>query len=157
NATAWLSVPPVPASNVFLLPRTAKVRFQSANNGNGTATLSFRAWDGTAGTATKLFAVSATGAAHALSAEQTTARMAVQRLNPPPPWTGGGASVTPVTPGSYSLNSSSPAGDTVTTVFGAYFNDIDANPVGIAITALTGTTSGTWQYSRDDGLTWNKI
>ncbi len=69
---------------------------------------------------------------------------------PAPAWSGSGAALTPVVP------TITPSGDTVASVFAAYFQDPNVT-VGIAVSGVTGTTNGTWQYSTDDGNTWNSL
>jgi hypothetical protein len=52
-------------------------------------------------------------------------------------------------------NATNPAGDTVAAVFGAFYNvDVSGAKAGIAVTGLTGSTGGVWQYSLDGGTTW---
>ena len=67
GSTMWTPMPAVSETSAFLLPSTASFRFMSASNGHGTATLTFRAWDGTAGTADKSFANADNGGATASS------------------------------------------------------------------------------------------
>ncbi len=57
-----------------------------------------------------------------------------------------------------SMGDQNPSGDTIAELLGTSVSDPDAGALGgIAITALTGTTNGTWQYSMDDGATWQPI
>ncbi|MFO0878188.1 MAG: tandem-95 repeat protein [Gemmataceae bacterium] len=52
-------------------------------------------------------------------------------------------------------NSIQHPGDTVATLLGQRFSDIDPGAVrGIAVVGLTGTSSGLWQFSVNAGLTW---
>jgi len=120
------------------------------SNQHGAATLTFRAWDGTAGSADKLFAVAATGGTTSISSTEAAASLTVNAINHAPTWTGTGPALTPVVP------NSTPPGNSIASVFGPYFTDLDGNSPGIAITTLTGTTSGAWQYS-SDGIHWNAI
>ncbi len=66
---------------------------------------------------------------------------------PAPAWIGTGAVLTPVVP------NTTPAGNTVANVFSAYFADPGVT-VGIAVSGVTGTKNGTWQYSTDGGTNW---
>ena len=61
NGTIWTALPALPASSAFLLPSNALVRFDPANTlaANGSATLTYLAWDPTARTADTLFALAA--------------------------------------------------------------------------------------------------
>jgi hypothetical protein len=140
---------PVP-SVARLLPSTALVRYLSGPHQSGQATLSYCAWDQSAGTAGSLVAAGPTGGATALSSTQATATLTVPAVHRAPVWTGSGAALTPVLTGAGNA-----AGDTVAAVFGAFFNvDVSGTTPGIAVTALTGSTSGVWQYSVDGGTTW---
>src|SRR5262249_2503468 len=44
----------------------------------------------------------------------------------------------------------------VSDLIGAWVIDVDGNSVGIAVSGLTNTTHGTWQYSQD-GVSWQAI
>src|SRR5262249_40860919 len=63
-------------------------------------------------------------------------------------WSGSGAALTPVVPGT------TPAGDTVASIFGSYFRAAPSATMGIAVTAVSGPKNGQWQYSIDGGTTW---
>ncbi|HKI34658.1 MAG TPA: RHS repeat-associated core domain-containing protein, partial [Gemmataceae bacterium] len=149
NGTTWQALPAVSESSGLLLAWNAWVRFAPALHQTGPANLTYRAWDQTAGTSGRLFGISVTGGATALSATEATATLTVNHVNHAPVWVGGPVAFTPVLPGT-----TNPAGDSVTGVFGASFTDIDPNTTpGIAVTSLTGTNRGTWQYSTN-GTTW---
>ena len=114
--------------------------------------MTYRAWDQTQGASGKLFAISATGGATAFSATEATVTLTITHVNHAPTWSGSGAALTPVLPGT-----NNPAGDSVASVFGSFFHDIDGNGVGVAVTGLTGTSGGVWQYSLDGGATWTNF
>jgi hypothetical protein len=146
----WQSMGAVSESLVRLLPGTAQLRYVPGPHQSGQATLSYRAWDQTAGTAGSLFVVSGTGGATSLSSTEATATLTVPAVHRAPVWTGRGAALTPVL-----SNATNPAGDTIAAVFGTYYNvDVSGTTPGIAVTALTGSTGGVWQYSLDGGTTW---
>jgi hypothetical protein len=44
----------------------------------------------------------------------------------------------------------------VASVFGSYFEDPGV-PVGIAVSGVSGTKNGQWQYSTDGGTTWQNL
>ena len=140
----------VSPTSALLLPGSASLRFVPTANQSGSATLSWYAWDGTQGTAgTQGFAISGTGLATALSSAIASATLTVNpsQATPAPAWSGSGATLTPVVP------TTAPTGDTVANVFGSYFQS-PGSTVGIAVSGVTGTTNGTWQYSIDDGTSW---
>jgi len=136
-------------SSALLLPSTALVRFVPAVNQTGPATLTYRAWDQTAGTSGSLFAITSTGGASAFSTTAAIATLTVKGAKAGPAWFGSSAALTPVLP-----FPNKPIGDTVASVFGPYFA---GTATGIAVTALTGTADGTWQFSTDKGATWTAI
>jgi hypothetical protein len=152
---AWQAVPTTAA---LLLPRSASLRFQPAVDQAGTATLTWRAWDQTQGGARSAYTITDTGGPFAFSMATAMATLTVTPSQQPPGWTGSGAALTPVLPGTYSPTGSQPPGDTVAAIFGAYFADgaNSANPA-IAVTALTGTTNGTWQFQLAGSSTWTSF
>jgi len=146
---SWQAVGTVSASGALLLSSTALVRFVPAVNQTGPATLTYRAWDQTAGTSGSLFAIASTGGASAFSTTAATATLTVKPGKAGPAWFGSGAVLTPVLP-----FPNKPAGDPVASVFGPYFA---GTATGIAVTALIGTADGAWQFSTDHGTTWTAI
>ena len=154
NGVSWTTLPSVSESSAFLLPGTASLQFvptvQLDSATLTPATLTYRAWDQTAGTPATLFAVTATAGTTSISSAELTAKIPVIFVNHAPTWVGSGASFPVGSPGITPLT-----GSTVMNVFGAYFNDADGNNVGVAIVEVgaTGTAGGTWEYSTD-GTHW---
>ena len=94
----------------------------------------------------------------AFSSTAATAALNVNFVKQAPTWAPGvSAAFTPVLGFSSSNPTPNPSGDLVSTVFGSAFVDAASLPVGIAITALTGTNVGVWQYSTNGGATWANI
>ncbi|RCK38500.1 hypothetical protein TH25_25545 [Thalassospira profundimaris] len=123
-------------------------------NDNGeTATLSFKAWDTTTGTAsTNTVAstadTSTTGGTSAFSTGTASASLVVSDVNDAPTVTNG-ASVTLTGTNEDTTSSATLVSSMLTS---AGYNDVDSGASsGIAITGLTG--NGTWQYSTD-GNNW---
>ncbi len=157
STSAWLTVPAsVSATSALLLPSTAQLHFVPKADQTGTASLSWLAWDGTQGTAGQTFNASVTGGATAFSSNTATASLTITPATSPPApaWVGTGALLTPVLPGS-TATTITPS--QVSTVFGPYFSDPSATTIGIAITGLSGTKSGTWKFSTDSGMTWTTM
>jgi hypothetical protein len=159
NGATWTALPSVSSSLAFLLPSAAQLRFQPANNlaanTNGSATLTYVAWDETAGAADKTFALTSQGGASAFSAASATASMPINFVKQAPTWLSGtSANFTPVLGLSTSNPTPNPAGDTVAAVFGNAYHDAAGAPVGVAISAQNGTSVGVWQYSTNNGTTW---
>ncbi len=144
----WQTVPAVSATAALLLQRGAALRFVPTPNQLGTATLTWVAWDQTQGTAGAQFNSTASGGATAFSSASATATLNISAASghQAPAWNGSGAALTPVAP-----NATNPPGDTVADVFGPFFAD-PGTPVGIAVTGLSGTGNGTWQYF--NGTQW---
>jgi trimeric autotransporter adhesin len=157
STSAWLTVPAsVSATSALLLPSTAQLHFVPKADQTGTASLSWLAWDGTQGTAGQTFNASVTGGATAFGSTTATATLTINPVTPAPApaWVGSGAVLTPVLPGS-TLNTITPS--QVSIVFGPFFSDPSATTIGIAITGLSGTKSGTWKFSTDGGTTWTTM
>jgi hypothetical protein len=149
----WRSVPAsLSEASALLLPSTALLRFDPTVNRSGTATLSWLAWDGTARNEPE---ASATGGASAFSSTSARATLTITASQHPPAWSGSGAALTPVVPGTTSTTN--PQGNTVASVFAAYFEDPSATSVGIAVSGVTGAKDGTWMYSTDGGTTWKNL
>jgi hypothetical protein len=140
-----------------LLPITASLQFVPVVQPPGStdtapATLTFRAWDQTAGTTATLFSISSTGGASSISTAEVTASLPVKFVKHAPTWIGSGASLTAELPGS-----TNPPGDTVAAIFGNSFQDADGRGPGVAIVGVTGKGDGFWQYSRDGGASWTSF
>jgi hypothetical protein len=149
----WQNVPAsLSDASVLLLPGTALLRFDPTVNNSGTATVTWDAWEGTQCTSAQQgFAITLTGGATAFSSTSATATLAVTPSKHLPAWSGNGPVLTPVLPGNSNLS-----GDTVASVFGSYFKAASA-PVGIAVSAVSGTKNGQWQCSTDGGTTWQSL
>lgn len=149
--TGWQAVPAtISAASSLLLPPGATLRFVPTPNQAGTATLTCVAWDRTQGASgVKGFDSTTAGGASAFSSISATATLTIIPAvgHQAPAWNGSGAVLAPVAPSA--LN---PPGDTVAAIFGTFFAD-PGTIVGIAVTGLTGTTNGMWQYF--DGTNWN--
>ena len=155
NGSTWTALPSVSSTSAFLLSSVTQVRFQPADNlptnTNGSAALTYLAWDETTGVADTTFALTSVGGASAFSTAAATASMAVNFVKPAPTWlSGASAGSTPVV----GFPNSNAAGDTVAAVFGSAFRDSPSISVGVAITAQSGTADGGWQYSTDGGSSW---
>ncbi len=140
------------AAAALLLAPKAMLRFVPAPHQSGMASLTWLAWDQTAGSAGQVVAATATGGATPFSA---AAGAAVLTITPTggqqaPAWNGSGAALTPVVPGQPQPS------DTVAAVFSPYFADPGVT-VGIAVTALSSTKNGTWEYQRAGNTFWTPI
>jgi hypothetical protein len=84
NGTSFLTLGSISESLARLLPNTAKVRFMPAANQTGQATLTYRAWDRTAGASGSLFAVASTGGVSAFSAVEAISTLTITPINDAP-------------------------------------------------------------------------
>jgi hypothetical protein len=117
DGTNYSPFPTVSANKPLFLVPTALMKFRAT--GTGGASLSYKAWD-----------QSTDAGAAAVSTAAETLTFAVGTMTPPT--IGASPTLTVITEDATAV-----AGDVVGTAF----------ETGIAITGLTGTTGGTWQYS----------
>ena len=155
DGTNYTSVGNVSDTEALLLPKTAKLRYTPDGSTDETATITYRAWDATQGTACEKVDVSTNGDATAFSAASDTASLAVVNPNTSPVLTAVGPSLG---------NTNTTTAQTLN-LLGTFINngtgsttitdsDTDAVVGGIAITGTTG--SGTWSYTLD-GTTYTDI
>ncbi|MBW4512023.1 MAG: DUF4347 domain-containing protein [Scytonematopsis contorta HA4267-MV1] len=138
------------------LQQETRVRFVPNANFNGTADINFRAWDGTNNLASGTAGVNTTpnGGATPYSIASEIATVTINPINDAPSFTGN------ATLAAILEDNTNPPGNTITSLFGSLFNDIDAGSSlsGVAIVGNTAnsTTQGVWQYSTD-GSNWFAI
>jgi hypothetical protein len=156
DGTNWSNVGAASGTAAVLLSSSSQVRYVPDGDNGETATLSFKAWDATSGTAstnsvTNTADTSTSGGTSAFSSGSATVSIAVSDLNDAPTVTSGS---TVTLTGTDEVTTSS--GTVVSTMLtSAGYGDVDSGASsGIAITGLTG--NGTWQYSTD-GTTWKAI
>ncbi|MCA9091868.1 MAG: VCBS repeat-containing protein [Planctomycetaceae bacterium] len=165
DGASWLSLGPVAESNARLLQAADGTRLRFVPNtgfqGSVADALEFRAWDWTLGTNGDTFNITSTGGTTPFSDGKETASLLVNTTNTAPVLnTAGDPLLDPILP-------NTPVGSNFGTLVGDIINRMgpnggitDADPgalSGMAIIGLSGTTTGTWQYSIDNGSTWNAI
>jgi hypothetical protein len=165
NGASWTAVPARSNDNVtaFALPASYQLRFAPAANYNGSVpSITARLIESSA-TAVSLGSldVSTNGGETRFSQGTVVLSTSVTAVNDAPIASGA------ATLASISEDSTNPAGDTVSNLFSARFNDsadqvtggTSANSLaGIAITNYTRAGSkGEWQYSTDGGTSWTTI
>lgn len=139
-------------SGALLLDGTAKIRFVSDADYNGSATFSYKAWDQSSG-ASGDSGVDTTGNL-AFSAASEVASITIDPANDAPLLdVSGDPTLTAIPRGS-----TEPAGNTVAEiVIDGSITDVDGPaPESIAVTAVD-DTNGSWEYSTDGGATFNAI
>ena len=156
DGTNWSNVGAASGTAAVLLSSSSQIRYVPDGDNGETATLSFKAWDATSGTASTNSVIntadtSTSGGTSAFSSGSASASIVVSDLNDAPTVTSGS---TVTLTGTDEVTTSS--GTVVSAMLtSAGYGDVDSGAVsGIAITGLTG--NGTWQYSTD-GTTWKAI
>jgi hypothetical protein len=147
----WQNVGAASASAALLLRDIDKLRFVPAPDFSGTAMVSYKAWNRTVGAAGGIADLTAVGSGGrtAFSTATQTASITVTFVNDRPVLaTQGTSALTPLAP-----DDTNSAGNTVASLLGSAFSDVDGPARGIAVIG-TDNTHGTWQYSTDGGQTW---
>jgi hypothetical protein len=156
SGSAWTNMTGLTSTNNLLLTgvgTTNMIRFVPATNFSGSASLTFRAWDTSAGTAGTTATVSTTGGTSIYSSGTATVNITVNPINDAPIITGGyvfssiNADLT---------TSTAPVSiDTILTSFVLTDADI-SNAQSVTSLAIIGADSavGTWYYSKDNQATW---
>jgi hypothetical protein len=144
----WTSFGNVSSSSALLLPNTYQVRFLPNNNFNSAATLTYRAWDQTIGSAGTTVSITSTGGSTAFSTSSLTANLLV---NTAPVLAAANPTLINVLE-----DNPNPAGTVISSFADVFISDADKGPLkGIAVTGTKG--SGTWQFSINGGLSWTKF
>jgi len=155
NAT-WTDFGAVSSTSALLLASTTYIRYVPDGANGETASLTFRAWDQTTGSASVngirgTADTSSNGGTTAFSIITAVTNQPVTAVNDAPVM----SAVFPTLTG---LNDTSTnnAGNLVSSLVGGV-TDVDSGAVkGIAITGLT-ATYGKWQFSVDNGSTWTDV
>ena len=145
----WVGIAPVGESQALLLASTALVRFVPNSNFSGLVSngLTFRAWDGSAGTSGSLFDTTTNGGTTAFSTVEASSSILV---NDAPVLIG----ANPLT--TIAENPTSNPGTLVSTLIAGQASDVNGNPIGVAVTAVN-NANGDWQYSVDGGADWTSF
>jgi hypothetical protein len=151
NGTTWNALGAVSNTSALLLRSTDTLRFVPDGKNGTTASLTFRAWDQTSGTAGSKVSTTTNGGTTAFSTATATSTITVTSLNDAPVLSGANNFTT------ITEDQSTNAGNLVSTLITGKVTDVDTGAVqGIAVTGLNSST-GTWQYSLDNGTTWNAV
>jgi hypothetical protein len=156
DGTTWQAVGSVSRATALLLPvngTQTRLRFIPQPNFTGPVELGFRAWDqtqGAAGEKVNLLAVSSHGGSTAFSRAMGPAVLVVTPVNDAPvlnnPLT---SKLRPIKEGTTKAY-----GTPVAELLGGV-GDIDARAKqGLAVTWANGTANGQWQYTLNNGSTW---
>ncbi len=147
----WSNFGAVNSGKARLLRAEDWVRFVPRAGAAGKAGLLYRAWDQTMGIGGGIANVNYNGGMSAFSTAQATAKVSVN--NAPILTTGTLPVLTTILE-----DTVNPAGDLVSRFASPLMRDGDLYQVkGIAVTGLTGTQDGTWQFSLNGGQTWSNF
>lgn len=148
----WLALGGPSVSLSRLLRQQDLVRFvPTAGSQPGTASLTYRAWDQTSGSAGGTADISTTGSGSAFSTTSATATAATIAVNTAPVLTPAGVGMFEAV----AEDATSPPGSAITTIMGASFTDVNpGTAVGLALVGAAGASNGSWSYSTDAGTSW---
>ena len=157
DAVTWTNVGAVSNNASLLLSANTQLRYVPDGGNGENASLTFRAWDQSSGTAStngvrSTADTSSNGGATAFSSGTAQATLSVSDVNDAP-------MLTPSAPALNGLTDSNTnwVGQAVSSFAGANVSDVDTGAVkGIAITGLD-AGNGTWQFSLDGGASWQDV
>ena len=146
---SWQALPALTPPEVLPLRDSDQLRFVSAANFNGSATISYFAWDqtyGTAGNSMPRTAAPPAGQQNAFSSVSDTASVTVTAANDAPTLAAGFVSW--LNPIAVNTGFNFSGGTLVSELLGQSFGDPDVGALsGIAVTGSSG--SGTWWFQND--------
>lgn len=156
DGSNWSPVPAVSDASALLLAADSATRLRFLPNpdffGVVPTGVTFRAWDRTTGVNGGIANTTVNGGTTAFSTDTETASISVLHVNHAPVLN---STVEP-TLTTIPRNALDPFGDPVATIIGSSITDADAaDQLGIAVIALSGP--GTWQYSIDNGVSWQNF
>ena len=152
GGTTWTAFGAVSGSSSLLLRSTVYLRFVPNGQNGTTASVTYRAWDQTSGSAGSKVDSSTPGGTTAFSTASDTASITVTSVNDAPVLTPSAPTLTTITE-----DQTTNAGQTVASFVGGSISDVDISALqGIAVNA-TSNGIGTWQYTLDNGTTWAAV
>lgn len=158
SGSTWVDFGSVDSSKARLLAtdNNTRVRFLPVANFSGNAQLRFRAWDRTQGSAGGVFNITKVGGTTAFSTGTDTATQFVAPVNDAPVLNGVPPMLSPISKGG------SNPGTLVKDLIAGKVTDPDPGALaGIAVVMagdlFTQLYYGRWQFTIDNGLTWNEL
>ncbi len=152
GGTGWNTLGTVSGSSALLLRASDQLRFVPDGNNGTTATLGYRAWDRTAGTAGSRVSTAANGGGTAFSSVIDTASVTASPVNDAPV-------LGPSAPmlASITEDELDNGGQTIASIIGSSIGDVDAGAGrGIAVVGQA-TGNGRWQYALDGSASWSAL
>ncbi|WP_256205189.1 MULTISPECIES: DUF4347 domain-containing protein [unclassified Pseudomonas] len=158
DGTTWTDVGAVSNTSALLLSGNTRLRYIPDGANGETASLTFRAWDQSAGSASvdgvrHTADTSINGGSTAFSTGTAQATLSVSSLNDAP-------LLIPSSPVLNGLTDSDVdnVGQAVSSLISGQVSDVDTGAgQGIAITGMDSGVGGTWQYSVNNGASWQDI
>jgi len=152
SGAIWQPVGAVSPAQALLLRAVDRLRFVPDGENGDTATVGYYAWDQTMHTVGDTADSSVRGGSTAFSTAEDTATIVVSAVNDAPVLSPGGPSMVGITEDDIDN-----AGMTMTAILGVSVADVDNSALeGMAIHSLA-SGNGRWQYSTDNGTSWNDI
>ena len=160
GGTAWQDVGVVSNSSALLLAANdqTRLRFLPNSQFTGNVSIRFAAWDQSRGTNGSKANIAQAGGNSSFSIEQEVATLTVNTA--PVLNTSGNPAFNSVTTGTTATqNRGNSVPELLTRLTpGGSITDVDSGALrGIAVNALTGTASGRWQYTLNNGTLWQNI
>ncbi len=153
GGTTWSAVGSVSESSALLLRSIDRLRFVPDAENADAATVTYRAWDQTSGSTGTKVDTTSNGGTTAFSTAQDTASITVTDVNDAPVLDNSGTPTLTTIDEDATTNN----GDLVSAVIGSTITDVDtASLSGIAVTGVN-NSQGLWQYSTDNGASWQDV
>ncbi len=157
SGVTWNAIGAVSDSSALLLRSTDSVRFVPNGQNTTSADFTFRAWDQTSGAFGTKVNASTNGGITAFSSATEIASITVTAVNDAPVLDNTGNMILTTITEDQTTNGGNTVASIIASASGDRITDVDASAVeGIAITALS-SGNGTWQFSTDNGTTWNAV
>ncbi len=157
GGTVWSNVGAVSDASALLLRDTDRLRFVPDARNADSASVTFRAWDRTSGSTGTQADASTNGGTTAFSTALETASITVTAVNDVPVFDNTGTMIFTGVDENAANNSGNTVAEIIASAGGDRITDVDDGAVeGIAVVS-TISGNGTWQYSLDDGGTWNNV
>jgi hypothetical protein len=151
DGTTWNDLGAVGTDSALLLRPSDRVRFVPDGENGTSASITFRAWDLSAGSAGTKVDLASAGALSPFSVGSSTTAVAVTSANDAPVLSGTRDFTT------LTEDQTNDAGTTVAALTAGFIADVDLSAArGVAIIDLT-SGNGKWQYSLDNGTTWRDV
>jgi hypothetical protein len=157
DGMTWTDVGAVSGNASLLLSANTQLRYVPDGGNGENASLTFRAWDQSSGTAStngvrSTADSSSNGGATAFSSGTSQATLNVSSVNDAPALVPSAPTLAPLTDGQ--VNNS---GQTVASFIAGSVSDVDSGALsGVALTGAN-PGNGIWQYSLDGGASWEDV